>query len=75
MSTLLLVIAISIAATFVCEYILWSIFYKKMAPLFFPHELDTSYFRFFSLPKLRAVAIVHSLSVALILTMLCIYLW
>jgi len=75
MSSLVIIIVICILATVVCEVVLWSLFHQKMTPLSFPHELDTSYFRFFSLARIRMVAIVHTIVVAVMLTLLCLYLW
>lgn len=74
-SNLIIVIACCVLATFVCELVLWTMFFKKMKPISFPHELDTSYFRFFSLARLRISAIVHSIFVACVLAVFCTLLW
>ncbi len=75
MDSLPLIITAAIVITVFCEGILWWLFQKKMKPLSFPHELDTSYFRFFSMPKLRSAAIIHTLFVTLCIVLCCWYLW
>ncbi len=75
MESLLIVIAAGIGVTVLCEGILWMIFRQKLSPLVFPHELDTSYFRFFSLRRLRITALAHAIGTAVCIVILCLYLW
>lgn len=75
MDPLLTVIISAAAVTVLCEVILWEIFRRKIAPLSFPHELDTSYFRFFSTARLRLVAVVHTIFVGVCLAIMSFYLW
>lgn len=43
------------------ELILWTIFRLKVDGLSFPRETDESLFRFFTVTRLRLVAILHTL--------------
>jgi|CXWL01.1.fsa_nt_gi hypothetical protein len=65
----------AIIITVIGEATLWYLFQRKMKPLAFPHELDTSYFRFFSLPRLMIIAITHTVFVIACLIFFYWYLW
>ena len=43
-----------------CETVLWMVFRAKMSRIDFPHEVDESFFRFFSLIRLRLLAVLHT---------------
>lgn len=44
------------------EGVLWLLFRRKVEGLCFAREIDQSFFRSFSLNRLRALAIVHTLA-------------
>ncbi len=75
MQPLLIAIGIMLLCTVLSEGILWWIFRRKLTPLLFPHELDTSFFRFLSLARLRAIGIAHTVIVLLCVTFCLIFLW
>ncbi len=65
----------AVLVTVLCEIVLWLMFRKRLLPLAFPHELDTSYFRFFSMRRLGTLAILHTIFVSICMASFCIYLW
>ncbi|UPA22585.1 hypothetical protein K8942_06085 [Candidatus Peribacteria bacterium] len=75
MDTLFITLAAAIAVTLLSEGVLWWIFRQKLTPLVFPHELDTSYFRFFSMRRLRIAAALHTLMVATCIAICISLLW
>ena len=52
--------AAAVLGIVVAELVLWRLFRRKISEMYFPHELDTSYFRFFTMLRLRALAIMHA---------------
>jgi hypothetical protein len=70
-----LMITGAIVVIILSEAVLWWLFQKKMTPLSFPHELDASYFRFFSMSSLRAIALVHTFLMCGCIVLCSWYLW
>lgn len=68
-------LAIGLAVLILSEWILWRILHKKIQGLRFPHELDASMFRVFSLGRLRALAIVHTLALGIAYCILLLTIW
>lgn len=75
MDPLFYALLIAIGVTVLCEGAIWWMFRTKISALIFPHELDTSYFRFASMRRLRIVGIVHVIVTAICMIAFCIYLW
>jgi hypothetical protein len=71
----LIPLAILWMVTLVGEMVLWNLFRKRVGPMLFPHEVDTSFMRFFSLPRLRIVAIAHYLVLCVLVTIFFMFLW
>jgi hypothetical protein len=65
----------SVLVAIICEAVLWFLFRKRLNPLIFPHELDTSYFRFFNIARLQILAILHVIFLVICMILFCIYLW
>lgn len=57
------------------EAILWHIFTRKAAGLLLPRDTDQSYFRFFSLARMRLLAIAHSIFLMSVLILSAMFLW
>lgn len=75
MDPLFYALIIAMSLTVLCEGALWWMFRTKISALIFPHELDTSYFRFASMRRLRIVAVVHVIVVSFCMGAFCLYLW
>lgn len=63
------------AAIVSLEWILWTIFRRKIGGLCFPRETDESLFRFFTLIRLRLIAILHTLFLVAIFMIATYFLW
>ncbi len=57
------------------ELTLWLVFRRKIAGLLFPREADQSFFKFFSISRLRLVAIFHTLFLGTIAFTAFQFLW
>ncbi|MDO8649470.1 MAG: hypothetical protein Q7R81_06860 [Candidatus Peregrinibacteria bacterium] len=57
------------------ELVLWKLFRRKIAGLLFPLEADQSFFRFFTLNRLRAIAVVHTIVLLVMLFLSLSFLW
>ena len=70
-------ITLTVSATviIVCELVLWMLFMRKVEPLVFPHELDASHLRFFSIGRLRIIAITHAIVMFICAFLFYLFLW
>jgi hypothetical protein len=59
----------------VAEFTLWRLFRRRVLPICFPHETDSSPLRFFSLTHLRLVAVVHTIFVIAVVLFPASLLW
>jgi hypothetical protein len=75
MASLLWTIAAVNGAILLAEFIIWIVFQRKAEPLSFPHELDTSYFRFFELSRMRLIAVGHALLLVVAASACLFLLW
>lgn len=57
------------------EATLWHTFKRKAAGVSFPRETDQSYFRFFSVNRMRLLAIAHTIFLLTILGVSALFLW
>lgn len=57
------------------ELILWMVFHRKVEGLSFPRETDESLFRFFTVTRLRLVAILHTLFLLAVFILSSSFLW
>lgn len=65
----------TIAITCIAEFSLWMLFSRRVQPLSFPREFDTSYFRFSGTGRYRMLAIVHTIIVILCVCLFFFFLW
>ena len=72
---LFIALGVITVATVGSELILWMMFMRRMKPLQFPSELDTSYFRFFEARRLRIIAILHTILLLAVFYTLYSFLW
>ncbi len=63
------------ALMLIIEGTLWLIFVHKLRGLHFPRSVDESFFRFFSLTRLRLVAVLHTLFLLAIFVLVSLYVW
>lgn len=70
-----LFLGITIVVILVAEGMLWDLFSHKVRTLCFPCDVDTSFFRFFSLLRLRALAVSHAAFLAAAIVLFAIALW
>lgn len=42
------------------EFVLWRLFRQRVDPIIFPSETDTSQFGFFSIGRMRLIAVIHT---------------
>lgn len=75
MTPINILLLVAVLVTVVAESVLWMMFRRKIEPLAFPHELDTSYFRFFGIARLRIVAITHAIVMLALLFICYFFLW
>jgi hypothetical protein len=70
-------IFLTIAIVFILssETFLWTLFRRKTVGIRFPHELDTSFFRFFTLARVRMVALLHTLFLFTVVVFSLLFLW
>ena len=61
MDSLLTAIIGSSVLIVVVEVVLWMLFKRRIQGICFPHDMDASFFRFFTLGRLRVIAISHTL--------------
>lgn len=71
----LVIILIGCAVIAFLEWLAWHIFEQKIAGLLFPRASDASLLRFFSLPRMRAVAASHMLLLCVIYSLVIVFLW
>ena len=57
------------------ELMLWIVFYAKVQGLCFPRETDESLFRFFTVTRLRLIAILHTLFLIAVFMIASYFLW
>ncbi len=57
------------------EWILWRLLRRKIQGLRFPHELDASVFRVFSVSRLRLLAVTHTLFLGVAYALLLLAVW
>ncbi|HVW66999.1 MAG TPA: hypothetical protein VHA78_04710 [Candidatus Peribacteraceae bacterium] len=74
MDLLIAIISVSVI-TIIAESVLWSIFRRKAAPLSFPSEFDTSYFRFFEITRIRLIMFAHTILLLTVLILIYVFLW
>ncbi len=65
----------SSALIVIVEGFLWKLFRKRIQGICFPREMDASFFRFFTLGRLRAIAISHTLFLLGTVNALYLLLW
>jgi len=70
-----LLIFLAVAAVLAMEAIPWFLFRKKLIGIQFPHELDTSFFRFFTIGRVRLLIIGHTIFLLSILLLGFFFLW
>lgn len=75
MDTILIAVIGSSILIVVVEGCLWLLFRQRVQGLSFPRELDASFFRFFTLGRLRAIAIGHTLFLLGAVIALFLLLW
>ncbi len=75
MITFLLVLGGVAATVAIVEGVLWHAFCSKVRGLVFPRALDESPFRFFSVPRMRIIALTHTVSFVLFLSFALISVW
>jgi hypothetical protein len=75
MNTLLTTLLVSGALIAVAEFLFWRLFRRKIEGLLFPHELDASIFHFFTLPRMKLVAVAHTLFLIVTISLLLLFLW
>jgi len=63
------------AAIMFIEIIIWILFRRKIEGVCFPNETDHSHFGFFSIARLRIIAILHTIVLLAVLIISAIYLW
>ena len=63
------------AIILVTEFAMWRLFLRKMAGIDFPHEFDRSYFRFFTMLRMRIVVILHTLVLSVFCTLILLWQW
>ncbi len=72
MMTAWIIVGVTIAFV---EVVLWMVFRHKIEGLCFPRELDQSIFRFFTLTRLRLIAILHTLFLIATFMICSSFLW
>ena len=75
MDSLLTAIIGSSVLIVMVEGFLWMLFRKRIQGICFPRKMDVSFFRFFTLGRLRAVAISHTLFLLGAVNALYLLLW
>ena len=71
----LLLITLAVLVILTGEGVLWYLFSSKIADMTFPHEMDTSFFRFFTRGRMRTIAFLHTLVLAMVCTLSLMLLW
>ena len=61
--------------TVAAELLLWIVFRRKVSNITFPHHVDESYFRFFSIMRIRIIAILHTAFLLAFIILTAILLW
>ena len=59
----------------IAEFAMWTLFRRRIGGLLFPHELDASLFRFFTLTRLRLIALLHTFFLMVATTALYWLVW
>lgn len=75
MQPLTLILVLMNAGIILAEGVIWQFFRVRVSPLVFPHELDASYFRFFTMKRMRLVAILHTVILMIAASLLISLLW
>ena len=57
------------------EISFWLLFRRKTVGIQFSHELDTSFFRFFTLTRVRFLVILHTVFILVVLLSSLLLLW
>ena len=57
------------------EIVLWQVFRRKMEGIRFPNAADHSHFRFFSMTRMRLIAIFHTVFLLAVLVISTLFLW
>lgn len=71
-------LALAIAAGIVIvllEFILWTLFRRKIVGLEFPREVDASVFHFFSGRRMRTLALIHTIILLVTVPFFIALLW
>jgi hypothetical protein len=57
------------------EGVLWYVFCKKATGVIFPRETDRSYFRFFSITRMRILVVSHTIFLLSVIIFTATLLW
>lgn len=68
-------ILVGLSLLTVSEWLLWRLLKRKIQGLRFPHELDASVFRVFSVGRLRALAVAHTACLGIAYVTLLLLTW
>ncbi len=75
MPSLAVALGAVILLTLGVECALWVAFRRKVVGLTFPREADESFFRFFTVTRMRIAAASHAVALIAIDTILLLWLW
>lgn len=75
MTELTLTIVLLACTALLGEFVLWRLFRRRVDPVIFPSEHDTSQIGFFRLGRMRVVAVAHAVALVAWIVVSILWLW